>query len=185
MGEYPYYDEDPQRRRRRERRRRDYAEDAWGMAEYQDYGDGSFADAEDYAAGMVDEERRAYRRYDPDRYDGDEPNEDNYTVAADPVSQSEWRSQHIGTSTEGVERAADLLSRLNERNSYSAGPPRDRKVIDDGRAYPPVRHRDKTPQPRRSRTVGDPSVTFSFAMVFVLTMALISCVALALYAAFG
>jgi hypothetical protein len=182
MAEYPYYDEDPRRNAKRQRRRR-YEEDAWGQAEYADYADGDFAAAEDYAAGMVDEVQNR-RYYNPDRHDdfagSYEINDDGYTVPTRGPNNS-WRSAHFGQSSEGLERATDLLARLNERNSIR-GRARPTSPAPPGlpAATPPARQ----PHPQAPAT-HNLSLNISFIVMIVVTMAMFGCAILGLYAVFG
>lgn len=135
MSDFDAYDEDPKRRARRKRRNID---DAWGMAEYEDYADGNFADAEDYAAGMVDEESYG-GRVRPDYIEGADESDDYYSSSS--VSGSDYRPADSWSSADGaVGRAANLMDRLNRRTSYAEPSPRSprQKRITHGGSAPPA-----------------------------------------------
>lgn len=123
-----YYDEDPKRRKRRKRR---YVDDAWGMAEYEDYADGNFADAEDYAAGLVDEEGHGGRIRS--QYVGG-ADDDDYSSASYEITR--------GHPDRAVERATDLMQRMNRRTSYNQPPPT--------RSQSPAIHSRSSPPPNAS-----------------------------------
>ncbi|MCB9436978.1 MAG: hypothetical protein H6673_08285 [Anaerolineales bacterium] len=130
-----YYDEDPKRRARRRRRNID---DAWGMAEYEDYADGNYADAEDYAAGMVDEESYG-GRIRPNYIEGANESDDYYSSSS--VSGDDYRPADSWSSADGaVERASNLMDRLNRRTSYAEPPTRNprQKHIAQGSSAPPT-----------------------------------------------
>ncbi|PJF39124.1 MAG: hypothetical protein CUN55_15240 [Phototrophicales bacterium] len=168
MGEYPDYNEEFSRRKRR---RRDYTDDAWGMAEYEDYDDGSAGDVEDYAGGLVPEER-LHSRYRDEEYDNAEDYQ--YTVASN-APENQWRTQHIGSgSTDGIQQAARLLQRMNERNSY----PVTSQPIQRGRSLP-------SPHQRASHPKSDPTSFFTVGILVLLLLLVASCMILGFYAAFG
>lgn len=168
MSDFNDYNEEPSRRRRR-----DYTDDAWGMSEYEDYADGSAGDVEDYAGGLVPEERSRYQRDEPNDYESG--NENQYTVASN-APQNQWRSQHIGTnSSDGIDQAARLLERMNARNSYPAG------------GYPTDQPRQLSSGRRSARAAAaDSTTSFYAAVVMILLLLLvISCMILGFYATFG
>ncbi len=116
MADYPYYDEDPKRRAKR-RRRRNYADDAWGMAYYEDSYDGDAADIEDWAAGMVDEEGRREEHYRPDEFD-DGP----YTSSDYPRSRHYSQNYRVPEDpSPAVDRAKRLAGRMVFREDYAPG----------------------------------------------------------------
>lgn len=137
MADYPYYDEDPKRRAKR-RRRRNYTDDAWGMAYYEDSYDGDAADIGNWAGGMVDEEGRRFEDvYDPNRADtGD------YAPSDYPRSRYFSRNYSVPSSrsepSPAVDRAKRLAGRMSERNSYAPGPPAGR-AGSGSRVPPPPR----------------------------------------------
>ncbi len=159
----------------RRRRRRDYTDDAWGMAEYEDYADGNAGDAEDYAGGLMPEEhvRSNFNEQDYRRPNADNPDE-QYTVATN-APENQWRSQHIGSnSSDSVDQAARLLQRMNQRNSYpTPSQPTDR------------------PRPLAANTPSRPPTAESAASVYtvgvmiLLLIVVISCMILGFYVAFG
>lgn len=181
MADYPYHDEDPKRRRRRQR---DYHEDAWGMAEYSDYGDGDFAAAEDYAAGMVDEEGRRENHYTPGYYHDEEVSEDGHTMPNESPINSDWRSEHIPGHSDGVERATDLLARMNAHTSYpSTAHPANSAQLPAQQGRYPLPEPASSPQQQPARNESD----FSFTLIVALMIGALffACVALSLYALLG
>lgn len=184
MADYPYYDEDPKRRRRR---RRNYEEDAWGMAETEDAADGVYGDdLGDYAAGMVDEEGRRFQNvrdpYDP-IYEEDAS---SYTMPASATDRpASWRSEHIPRQSDGLERAAELMAKFNERNSVQGRA----TLTPQGHIQASSNH--KSPRntarisdaPRQVNSSGVPAITFF--MVLMITLVMLSCISLVAYAAFG
>lgn len=171
MADSPYYDEDP--RRNAKRRRRRYEDDAWGQAEYADYGDGDYANVEDYAGGMVDEVGGKKRYYNPDRYD----NDDQYTAQSNPVGTN-WRSEHIAAPSDGMERASELMAKFNERNSI---PGRTNQRQPNQPTLPP----QQSPTRRTRREVDTSALNFTFALMLVVIIAVLSCLALGVYAFVG
>lgn len=168
MSDYSDYDNGDDSRRRR---RRNYTDDAWGMAEYEDYHDGSAGDAEDYAGGLVPEER-PHRRYDDPS--SEEAADNQYTVASN-APENQWRSQHIGRgSSDGVDQAARLLQRMNERNSYPAS-----------------RHPTAPPRPSAAPSAARPQTTeqgasaFMIGIILLLLVIVMSCLILGFYVIFG
>lgn len=170
MGEHPDYGDDPYRNRRR---RRDYTDDGWGMAEYEDYADGDAGSVGDYAGGLVYEEGSRQRYYEGDDYQNPTNiSDDNQYTVASAAPDEHWRSRHIsGSSNEGMERAANLLQRMNERNSYPAA-----------QQAPP------TSQARPAQRVAadnDVSAVYSAGIIMLILIATLSCTALVFYATLG
>lgn len=120
MGEFDQYDgqNNFNERRRRKNRRLNYEDDALGMADAGDRSDGDFANIEDYAGGLVEENRnnRYYRDWD------DQAQSD---PLADPIPATNPRYRRPGAPvppldpnqpSPAVQRAAQLMERANRRN---------------------------------------------------------------------
>ncbi|NDJ86800.1 MAG: hypothetical protein GYB66_13015 [Chloroflexi bacterium] len=191
MADYPYYDEDPKRRRRR-KRRRDYSDDALGMAYDADMADGEYGDElGDYAGGMVYEQGRHRRFYDPDPYADDY--DTGYLPATPEMHHSSERSERPvqrGLYSDAVDRAADLMSRMGRNTSYR---PASRETMD---RYRPERQRATKREPRQERPADMGCLDSLFNAQFNLPLSILipllvvaavacGCVTLALYAIFG
>ena len=118
MGEFDQYDgqNNFNERRRRKNRLGNYEDDALGMADAGDRADGDFANIEDYAGGLVEEQGRNYRDWD-DNSQSD--------PLADPVPTINPRCRRPGAPvppldpnqpSPAVQRAAQLMERANRRN---------------------------------------------------------------------
>lgn len=133
MGEFDYYDSqrDSKERRQRRSRYRNLEDDAFGMAEAADRADGDFANAEDYAGGLIDEEGRDNRYYRD--WDSGQPND--LESGAAPYSPNPQYSRpgapvppfDPNQPSPAVQRAARLMERANRRGGVTENaPPRSR-----------------------------------------------------------
>lgn len=120
MGEFDQYDgqNNFNERRRRRSRRLNSEDDALGMADAGDRADGDFANIEDYAGGLVEENRNSSYYRDWDDQSQSDP-------LADPVPTASSRYRRPGAPvpplnpnqpSPAVERAARLMERANRRN---------------------------------------------------------------------
>jgi hypothetical protein len=137
MGEFDFYDGQRDSDGRQRRRRLNYEDDGLGMADSADQADGSFANIEDYAGGMVDEfgreNNRYYRDFEENSAQGlsDEPVLPNprYRRPGAPVPPLDPNQP-----SPAVQRAAQLMERANRRGrpaTIDAPQGRSRRYGDD------------------------------------------------------
>lgn len=119
MGEFDFYDgqRDSDGRQRRRRQRLNYEDDGLGMADAADQADGSFANIEDYAGGMIDEfgqDNRYSHNFDDNSAQGfdDAPVLPNprYRRPGAPVPPLDPNQP-----SPALQRAAQLMERTNRR----------------------------------------------------------------------
>ncbi len=121
MGEFDQYDgqNNFNERRRRKNRLGNYEDDAFGMADAGDRADGDFANIEDYAGGLVEEEGRNSRNY----RDWDDNSQSDPLADPGPTINPRYRRPGApvppldpNQPSPAIQRAAQLMERANRRN---------------------------------------------------------------------